>query len=168
MVPLQHRVSDDVDRARRRGVFVEDLREHRQARVARKRPPARDHLVEDGAEAEDVRPRIDPPAFRLFGRHVRRRCQPRSPTSVNGEVAVARLTRPRPGRQLRQAEVEDLDPAVAGDDQVRRLQVAVHDPGFVCPWRARRRSARRSGAPARSPRPLAGMTRSSVRPRRTP
>ncbi|HEV8702079.1 MAG TPA: hypothetical protein VGV60_12470 [Candidatus Polarisedimenticolia bacterium] len=34
-------------------------------------------------------------------------------------------------RQLRQAEIEDLDPAVARDEQVLRLQVAVDDPLLV-------------------------------------
>ena len=33
--------------------------------------------------------------------------------------------------QLRQAEVQDLDPAVAGDEQIGRLDVAVHDAAFV-------------------------------------
>ena len=67
----------------------------------------------------------------------------------------------------REAEVEDLDPPVGGEEDVLGLEVAVHDPGVVgggeavgdlggdldrlrAPGGARARAARRSVSPSRS------------------
>ena len=93
-------------------------------RGAAERPPAREHLVEDGAEREDVGPRIHRPPFRLLGRHVGGRAHDN-----------ARLGRDRGDRgfgrrqldQFRETEVEHLGAAVARDDDVGRLDVAMDD-----------------------------------------
>ena len=52
---------------------------------------------------------------------------------------------------LGESEVEDLDPAVGGDDHVFRLQVAVNDPLGSGPQPTRRRSPLRSPPPSANP-----------------
>ena len=73
--------------------------------------------------------RIDGFAANLLRRHVARRPPPSHQRSPFGAGCrgrfVARL------RQLRDAEVENLDPPVVGDEQVVRLYVAVDDPLVV-------------------------------------
>ena len=120
------------------------------------------HLVQHRAEAEDVRPRVDLAALRLFGRHVRGRADDLPPRSaatvrVRRRGAIGRL------EQLRQPEVEDLDAIVVGDHHVRRLQVTVDDAGFV------RRGEGIGNLHAvaqrlRDGEALRGITASSVRP----
>ena len=114
--------------------FVTENRGQRRCRArARERCLAGQHLVEDGAEAEDVAARVDAPPLRLLGRHVRHRAD---------DDPVGRLARQRlrvvaaalPGAErgeLGEPEVEELDGFVVGHHHVRRLQVAVDDPGRV-------------------------------------
>ena len=81
-----------------------------QAGLARsvERPFPRRHFEDDGAEGEDVAPRVDFPALELLGRHVGKRPQ-------NLPVCGERRGLGRPvqdrralGPQLRQPEVEQL------------------------------------------------------------
>ena len=93
---------------------------------------ARKHLVEDGAEGEDVAARIGWLASHLLRRHV-----PECPEDDAGLRSCGR------GREvgglgtfllagaLGQSEVEDLDPAVLRDEEVLRLQIPVNDPFLV-------------------------------------
>ncbi|MFO0960659.1 MAG: hypothetical protein U0800_25025 [Isosphaeraceae bacterium] len=77
---------------------------------------AREHPVEHGPEAEQVRPEIDRLAPGLLGRHERGRSQQ---LAVLGEPRVDAVV---PG----EAEVENLDPARAGfQPEVAGLDVAV-------------------------------------------
>src|SRR5260370_35599684 len=68
---------DPLDLARQRRdlgwglrLLVEDGRQSREGGLAAEGAPPGKHLVEDGAEAENVRARVQLPAFRLLRRHV--------------------------------------------------------------------------------------------------
>src|SRR5262245_36836667 len=102
-----------------RGNRVEsfDLAECFGGRFAAEGWAAGEQLVEHGAEGIDVACGADqgPLAERLFGRHVRRRSEN---LAAECEVAVAR-------DPLGQAEVGDPHAALAVDEDVRRLKVAV-------------------------------------------
>ena len=82
---------------------------------------AREHLVEDGAEGEHVRTSIRGVSADLLGRHVRDGSEERAAGGGN------RGGDPRGRQQLGHTEVEDLQSAVLGEEQVLRLQIAVDD-----------------------------------------
>ena len=96
---------------RRRGLETakDDSRER-----ARLIPPH--HFLQDGAKREDVGARVDPFTTHLLGRHV-----PRRPSPWRGVRD-----------QSRQAEVENLYAVVGGEENVLRLEVAMHDATCVC------------------------------------
>ena len=87
--------------------------------VASERAGARQHLVDDGAQTEHVRARVERLPLRLFGRHVR------------GGAGHHTLAGPRHVRVCRhdlgQAEVEHLGATVVRDEDVGRLEIAVED-----------------------------------------
>ena len=99
------------------------------------RPLSRRHLVEQGAECEDVGARVRLPAFELLGGHVLQR--PEDGALPRQRRAVRRGDRhPRnPNRcmrsELRQAEVEQLD-AAPGEHDVRGLQIPMDDRVSMC------------------------------------
>jgi len=101
--------------------------------------PAGDHLVQQHAEREQIAAVIQRLAARLLGRHVG---HGPDHLAFPGQLAADRLEpgvhvldrlllRPRAVEQLGQAEVQQLDVAVAGDDDVGRLEIAVHDAVLV-------------------------------------
>ena len=83
------------------------------------------HLVEQGAEGEDVRARVGFHAFELFGRHVLERADDRS---FLGQGLLLRRAAEIDDRRggFGQSEVEQLRSAL-GQHHVRRLQVAMDD-----------------------------------------
>lgn len=106
-------------------------RDHRLGRaVALERPAPEEHLVEDGAEGEDVGAMVGGQAAELFGGHVSDRADERARRG-RGRRGDGGLFRPRlelgPG-ELGQAEVQDLHAPVVRDEEVRRLEIAVDDP----------------------------------------
>ena len=132
---------DPADVARQRRVDVgdrsrcvlDDRGDHRDGRVALKRPLARGHLIQDHAEGKDVGPMIERLALGLFGRHVGRGPDD---SAVAGHVLGGRKRRDAERRrlrlvQLRQTEVENLDPVVGADHDVGRLEIPMRNPSGV-------------------------------------
>ena len=93
-------------------------------------------LVEDRAEREDVGALIDDLALRLLGRHVGSRTQHHALAGQRCHLG-GHLGRQVPGRRLRvrrqfgETEVEHLEPAVARQHDVRRLEIAMYHALFV-------------------------------------
>lgn len=95
--------------------------------LQRSRPPKRtrprEHLVQNGPETEDVRPRIERLAFGLLRRHVRRRAQHNAVPRPRG-VGIHVDERGH-------AEIEQLRHALRGNHDVARFQVAVQNARAV-------------------------------------
>ncbi len=118
----------------RRRIVAEDRADQARLALAREGLPSRRHLVEHGAEREDVRARVGLAAFELLRRHVLEGAEHRAPLRQR----LARLGLRRQGRgsgkravpsrrlELRQTEVEELDPALR-QHHVAGLQVAMDD-----------------------------------------
>ena len=147
--------------AQRRWVLLQDRREGVRGGLPLERPAPREHLVQDRPQREQVGARVGCEPSCLLGGQVPEGSQDdaiRGPGVVGGrgggaaglQALVAReLTDSFPLAQLRQAEVQDLHPAVGGEEHVLRLQVPVHEPTPVrrletpthLPRRPRRRGA---------------------------
>jgi hypothetical protein len=138
-------------------IFFQNRRHGLAGRVAAKRAMAREHLVEDRPQREDVASRVGGFRLDLLGRHVPER------SHDDAWLGRGRKARDRCGsfrlRQLGQAEVEDLDAAFLRHEDVFGLQIAMDDPLLVRRGQALRdldgvvdRPARRESA-ARELRP---------------
>ena len=122
-----------VDRARRHGVPVEDAIEDDRGRVAREALAAGRHLVEHDPERKQVGPWVQIFAARLLGRHV---CDgadggaddAREMLGARFEDGVGPAQALRVRGELGQPEVQHLHLPAPGDEDVRRLDVAVQDP----------------------------------------
>ena len=90
--------------ARRHHRFAHLLAEDLDARLARERREAREHLVEHAAERVDVAARVDRLARDLLGRHVLGRAEDR-------EALLLLLVRRNVGERHRDAEIEQLERA---------------------------------------------------------
>ena len=108
------------------------------------RAPPRQHLVQHAPEGPHVGSPIDVAPARLLRAQVRGRAHDGQSAVAVGQRCRGRASRAIGGR-LRQAEVEQLDGAIAADHDVGGLEVAVHDAAVRARPRARRRSA---GPPA--------------------
>jgi hypothetical protein len=95
---------------------------------ALERRESREHLVKDNAKTEDVGAMVDAKAARDLRRHVRHRPH-HCPAAVHrdGLGLEGRIR----ADQFRQAEVEDLYPAVSRDEEVARFDVAMNDAAIV-------------------------------------
>jgi hypothetical protein len=104
------------DRLDPRDRLVEHRRRGQRRRAAREQRPAGQRLPGDHAQREQIGAAIDRAAGQLLGRHVR-------------ELALhdALIGGGRRVVGLGDAEVEQLDHAVGGDEDVARRHVAVHD-----------------------------------------
>ena len=94
--------------------------------------PAREHLVENRPEGEDVGLDIRRPPPRLLRRHVVERSHHRPGHRLAGDRRGARLLAGGDSLNLlREAEVEDLHLAVPRYEQVVGLQVPMDDTPLV-------------------------------------
>src|SRR3954469_21140175 len=87
-------------------------------RLPGKRTKPREQLVDHGAGREDVRGGTGALAARLLGREVAR-----GPEDGTGGGETGRGRRVVHRGELRQPEVEDLEPPVNGDEDVLRLEI---------------------------------------------
>jgi hypothetical protein len=125
-----HRRRDLRDDFRR---IVAQNREHRfRRRRATECPLSRHHFVEHDAKREQIRSMVARFTAHLFWRHVPRRAQHRPRIGLALERRrLGRVGIRRRGHLTRETEVEDLHAAVAGDEDVRRLQIAMDDAAVV-------------------------------------
>ena len=107
---------------RRHRLLVDDLQDGLHRRRPLERRPAGEHLVKDRAERIDVGRRSDllRVPSRLFGRDVAGRAE--DLPGLGGAVLL---------QSLGQAEVRDLGRAIPREQDVRWLEVAMHDVGQV-------------------------------------
>ena len=90
-----------------------------------------EHFVEHGAERKNIGAWIDRLSANLLRRHIARRPHHHPCRGVRTRQSNFVRIRPHLLRQLRQPEVENLDPAILGNENILRFQVAMNDPLFV-------------------------------------
>jgi hypothetical protein len=105
---------------------VKDGADQGRRRLARERPGARRHLVQDQAEGEHVRARVHRLPLELLWRHVVQRSENLAFAGERRGGLGAAIHHARLERRLGQAEVQQLGPA-PGQHDVGRLQVAMDD-----------------------------------------
>ena len=103
-------------------------------RVAEKRRTSSEQLEEDASERVQISPRIDALAQDLFGRHVCGRARQRARDFE--DVASRRA------EAAHETEVHQHRAAIGADEDVPRLQIAVHDPELVQVGEGRAQSMR--------------------------
>ena len=109
-----------------RRLVLDVLQGHLEGRSAAERRLAGEHVVAGDAEGVDVGARIDRLALDLLGAHVQRR--------AHGDAALRQVERLAVvGEAARQAEVGDLDLALARQQDVFRLDVAMDDAQLAGP-----------------------------------
>ena len=99
---------------------MEDGR-NRSGRIAVKRPPTSEHLVEHGTQRPDVGADVEIAAAQLLRRHVGQRA------NRGGRVGRRRQAI----GQTRYPEVDDLHDATGREQRVGRLDIAVDDAGAM-------------------------------------
>jgi hypothetical protein len=93
--------------------------------VAAEGPPSAEHLVQDGADGEEIRALIERLTPHLLGRHVADGPDDDARRRAGGAFAIDQADLGR--GDLGEPEVEDLEVPVAGEEEVRGLQVAMQD-----------------------------------------
>jgi hypothetical protein len=114
---LERSFDHRIERAHQRRILVLDVVHHLGVAAAVERPPPREQLVRHHAEREYVAAHADHFAARLLGRHVRRRSH---------HLAVVCHQRELVDR-FGETEVGDLDSALAREDDVGGLDVAMDE-----------------------------------------
>ena len=113
----------------RAGAVVQDRRRHFCAGLAAERPLPGCHLVQHESERKQIGAGVDRATAELFRRHVRQRAERRSRPGQR-RVDRARLV-VMIAVGFRQTEVENLDRALFGQEDVGWLQVAMDDAARV-------------------------------------
>ena len=145
-----------------RGGFGSSLRTlaRTESRRSGERLMARRHLVEHGAKAEDVGPRVEAAAFGLLGRHVAGRAI-HVPSSVAARRRSSRRDASDGSSSLARPKSSTLT-ALVGHHDIGRFQIAMDD---ASPVRLRQRVGYRDGmASAFAPAGRRRNRRSSVVP----
>ena len=134
---LETAADDPVDlqrdlRGQIRRIVVQDRGAGLHRRVSLEGTPTSEHLVKDGAGAEDVRAVVRLVTTHLLRGHVFDRPEDRPQLGARREGLHLHLRRDDPGAgQLGEAEVEDLQPSFVRDEEVLRLHVAVDHASVV-------------------------------------
>ena len=114
------------------GLVADDRGERLGGRVLLEGAAAGEHLVEDRAERELVRPEVRRTPRGLLGRHVpdcpHHGARLRAARALRDRLVVSVAER---RERLREAEVEELRAPLLRDDHVLGLEVAVHDAARV-------------------------------------
>jgi hypothetical protein len=111
---------------------IQDGFESNPGRVAVERTLASGHFVEHHAEGEEVGAGVELFATNLFGGHVAHGAGDHAGVSLQAECSY-RLGGGAVGfGELGETEVENLDPAVVGHEEIFGLEIAVDDAAFVC------------------------------------
>src|SRR5262249_62290694 len=104
------------DARRRSERLATDRLEHRELARALEQTPARQELVKHDSQCENVAPAVDRTAAALLGRHVLELAFELANLGVGGPIGG-----------FCDAEIEDFDAAVVGDEDVLRRNVAVNE-----------------------------------------
>ena len=119
-----------VRRVRQLGRFLRENRRHRiGGGLARERPAAGQHLVEDRTKGEEIGARVDRQTSELFGGHVADR--PHDHAGIGAGNRFHTRGRLVWNDLTRQAEVEDLHLPVLQQEDVLRLQVPMDQASGV-------------------------------------
>src|SRR5664280_2886119 len=122
----------------RERIPVQDRVEDDRGRLAREGQRARRHLVKDRPEREEVRAGVGELPARLLGGHVRHRAHRRAGrrevvlSSDGLEEGDGPVSPPARSLDAGEAEVQDLHLPARVHEDVRRLDVAVHDATGMC------------------------------------
>ena len=126
-----HRGRDrSIQGVERRGRLLQDRGQRRRHRVAPEGVLPPQKFVEDHPEGEEVGPRVHRLRPHLLGGHVSHR--PHQHAGLGGARGRHLLGVHAHGGELGEAEVEDLDAPVRGEEEVLGLEVAVDDALAVC------------------------------------
>ncbi len=136
-----------------RRLFAQDRGHRLRAGFSLERAAPREHLVEDGAECEDVRAVVGGLAAHLLRGHVARRAHDDALVGVHGSRGAV-TSRGLRARQLGQPEIQDLHAPVAEHEEVRRLEIPMDQPVIVRRGEAARDLERDVDRLARRERPL--------------
>ena len=113
-------------------IAAQDRGERVRRGIPAERPPAGQHLVEDRPQGEEVRARVRPLTTACSGD-----MYPTVPITRPASVMALRVSARgsssdrRRAPQLREAEVQDLDLAARGQEEVLGLEVAVDDAALM-------------------------------------
>lgn len=114
-----------IEGAQIRHAVVQQVCDNFLRRRSREQPPPTEYLEQEAPEREDVAPAVHSCTRHLFGRHVAERAEHDACRRVR-HCRTVRYCRRLEALQ-REAEVQDLDRTVAGQEDVLRLQVSMDD-----------------------------------------
>src|SRR3990172_6863484 len=121
----------EVDVGQGPGPILEDRRHHTRGAVSAEGKLAREQLIEDDAESEDVGTMVDRLSFRLLRGHVPKSAHEHAFLSRGRRYELADAGATDLAVELRETEVEYLELTLFGQHDVRRLQVPVRDPALM-------------------------------------
>ena len=129
--PFQSRWDGEASAGKLGGFLIQDCGHGLGAGVVLERTLAIEHFVQNAAETENVRAMVRGVAPHLFRRHVADGPQNLAGVRFSQGDAIHGLrNRLRPA-QLRQAEIQDLQPPISGDEDVLGFKVTVNDSLLV-------------------------------------
>ncbi len=123
--PIESVRNGRADLRQRRGFTLENIGHRLRGRLAGKGPASRDHLVQHAAERKDIARSVRGDTANLLGRHIPHRTHDRAGVSFRRHGCVARCGVRRP--PACEAEVQNLDAAAGGQEEILGLQIAVND-----------------------------------------